>query len=337
MDKAILYKYLRGEATPQEKETLIKWINEKEENEKFFTGQANLWVWQHMPEKRACSRDYAEFRSLIKRTRKTVPARRWSRYAAAVLLCLLTANLILLHYNTRPAAVTELTASASPAGKAKVIREFYTDNGVKARIQLPDSTQVWLNSGTKISYPEEFGSASREIWFSGEAYFDVAKDSLRPMIIHNRKSFRVKVLGTRFNLKNYDNDRSAQLTLYSGKVEVLSRNTKGINTVTTLHPNETVVISGDAPVQKKQISGAAEYAEWKEGKIVFSGTKMPEVIKTLERWHGVTFRVQDPEILEYSFTARFSSESIVQILEFLKIATYIDYKTSDNQIILTKR
>lgn len=337
MNKSSIDKYLRGEATPEERAALMSWINAKEENEKFFIEQTNIWVWEHMPEKRADEQDYAEFRKLIQPARKLFPGRRWIQCAAALLLCLLTANLFLLYQNTHPDTVKVTTASAPRHGKAKVMKEFYTDNGVKAKILLPDSTTIWLNSGTKISYPEEFGKTSRELWFSGEAYFDVAKDSLRPLIIHNNKAFRLKVLGTRFNLKNYDNDRSAQVTLYSGKVEVLSQNVAGPDTATTLYPRETVIISEGSPVKKEPIHDPEEFSEWKKGEIIFSGTQMPEVIKTLERWHGITFRIEDPEILHYEFTARFSSESIVQIMEYLRMTTFIEYKISGNQVVLMRR
>lgn len=344
MNKNYIYKYLSGETTKEENDILLDWVNKNKKNEKFFIEQANIWIWQNMPQKRARAEDYAEFKELLKSKKKSkiILNKSVVLSAAAIFLCLFTLNLTLFYYSKKDSkSLTPesdiLTAQNIKYKKIAVIKEFYTDKGVKAKLILPDSSVVWLNSGTKISYPDEFGEKARIISFSGEAYFDVAKDAERPMIINNNKGFQVKVLGTKFNLKNYDDDNSAQVTLYSGKIEVLRKNGEGRDEIISVLPNETAVILERNPIKKTRLNDAYTLSEWREGKIIFSETKMPQVIKTLERWHGVKFRVTDPQVLDYMFTAKFNSESIVQIMEFLKMTTFIDYRILNNEIILTKR
>ena len=76
---------------------------------------------------------------------------------------------------------------------------------------------------------------------------------------------------------------------------------------------------------------------WKMGKIHFDSTPVSEAIKILNRWHGTQFTVNNPEILDYEITGNFENESIVQILELIKLTTYIDYTIDGKNIVLTKR
>lgn len=343
MNKNLIYTYLSGQASPEETEQLFDWINQNEENEKFFITQMNLWIRQQIPTQRTSPANYVAFRELLQKKNCSVRKQGKSprilfliRSAAAILLALLALNLTLLYYNHRIQLPVQTADRGISVPRTEVLKEFFTNNGVKAKIRLPDSSTVWLNSGSRLSYPETFGQESRNITFSGEAYFDVIPDSTRPMVIQNQ-GFAVKVLGTQFNLKNYKGDPSAQITLYCGKVEVHRCSRSGKEEITTLLPNETVILSPDKKVQKDHLTDAPVLSEWKEGKLTFRETPLPEVIKTLERWHGVTFTVQDPQVLKYKFTASFHSESIVQILEFLKMTTFTNYTVSGNNIILTKR
>src|SRR5205085_10891901 len=82
-----------------------------------------------------------------------------------------------------------------------------TKPGSKSKLQLPDGTQVWLNSDSKITYGESFMGATREVQLSGEAYFDVVKDKEHPFIIHTQ-SIDLKVLGTAFNVRSYANEKN---------------------------------------------------------------------------------------------------------------------------------
>ena len=79
-------------------------------------------------------------------------------------------------------------------------------------ITLPDSSRVWLNSDSRISYPDEFTGNKRVVSLSGEAYFEVTKDSLHPMVVLTNKDFTVEVLGTTFNIRSYENDATAETT-----------------------------------------------------------------------------------------------------------------------------
>ena len=110
---------------------------------------------------------------------------------------------------------------------------FSSPSGQRANLTLPDGTEVYLNSRSTISYKQSFGKENRELSFSGEGFFKVAKKKESPFIIHSN-GLKIRVLGTTFNLYNYDSEEYAEVALVEGCVQV---NTDD-NQVVHLLPNE---------------------------------------------------------------------------------------------------
>ena len=97
--------------------------------------------------------------------------------------------------------------------------EVYAGMGERREIVLPDSTHVWLNAGTKLIYPKQFNRSMRQVYLSGEMFADVRRDEDRPFIV-SADRLEVKVLGTQFNLKSYQEDAKSEVSLVRGKVSV---------------------------------------------------------------------------------------------------------------------
>lgn len=348
MDKDLILKYVNKTASEKEKAKVLRWAAESMENEKALIEMMNTWVSEHMPQEEADDAKYQEFgyylhgynASAAKNSKyHRINVIGWSVAVAAILL-LLCWNLFLANttktIETTPAVTHQLAENITPANH---IRTLYTDKGVKARITLPDSSTVWLNSDTRIEYPEVFDKHIRNIKLSGEAYFEVKSDSLSPMIITTSKGFQVKVTGTTFNIKAYDDDEIAQTTLYSGSISLLYKNNQNVVVEKNLKPRQSVDLSnGNTYLKANPSPEELEVASmWKMGKIYFDSTPLGEAIKILNRWHGSQFIVKDAEILDYEITANFENESIVQIMELIKLTTLIDYSISSNKITLIKR
>jgi ferric-dicitrate binding protein FerR (iron transport regulator) len=167
----------------------------------------------------------------------------------------------------------------------------------------------------------------------GEGYFKVHTASTWPMYISTSKGVTARILGTEFNLSSYSDDAEFKLTLVNGKVEVYNQSNKKIG----LLPNERLVISDHAvSARKSHLTSTEDDVAWKEGYLIFANTPMQEVVKKLERWYGVHITLSDKELFGYSFTARFQSESVTQVLDLLKISSNIRYKIKDKNVILYK-
>ena len=343
MKKELLLRYIKGEATNKEEREILEWVGKSQENEKYFVLLNNLWLSQNMSDKKASKE---ELEAIVKLTTgKKVFGGRFRRYLpyAAAALIILSIGLNFLLFN---GTLSPRKKSDEPVRMAYLPTEYkheiYTEKGVKARVILPDGSKVWLNSDSRMVYPDRFETDIREIEFSGEAYFDVVKDSLRPLVINTNKDFKVEVLGTKFNLKSYDNDAEARTTLYSGSVNIVSKvpggklkNDKEV--VTKLKPLESCIIRDKQnPIHIKPENPEKQTA-WKDGRIIFESTPMLETIKILERWHGVEFEVKDKSVYTFDITARFKSESIVQIMEMIKYCALIDYSIDSNKVVLYRR
>ena len=196
MKKELLLKYIKGEATKHEEIEIYDWIGKSPDNERYLVILNNLWISQNISQNKADEREVEEIRLLT--TKRGNLFKRYAKYisyaAAAVVVLSLALNLFLLDSNSRlvrrfndtPVRLSELSRDYK--------HEIYTEKGVKAKITLPDGSAVWLNSDSRIIYPDRFESDIREIEFSGEAYFDVVSDSLRPLIIKTNKDFKIEDL-----------------------------------------------------------------------------------------------------------------------------------------------
>ena len=204
--------------------------------------------------------------------------------------------------------------------------QIYTvENGVKGKVTLPDSTVVWLNSGTTLALDNDF-HIKRQVSLSGEAYFDVKADKKNPFYINTGKGVTVKVTGTEFNLSCYNDQNDVKLCLVEGSVELLS----GKKTIYRMTEHEEVAIlnSNVAPTK----TGAELRTAWMQGRLLFDNTPMEEVVKRLEKWYGVQIVVEDSNIYKSSFTGDFQSESIIQVLELMKITSAVNYKVEGREV-----
>lgn len=347
MDKNLIIKYINKTASQEEIQKVLEWASISKENETLLVEMMNRWVADHMPHTEADDTKYDEFRHYLNGYNSSAAQNRrsgrLSSYAwisaAAIIVLLVAWNIFLMQRMGNQANIKLAEQNMIESVPANHIRTIYTEKGVKAKIMLPDSSSVWLNSDTKIEYPELFNTQTREVRLSGEAYFEVKADSLHPMIITTGKGFKVKVTGTAFNIKAYEDDETAKTTLYSGSISLLYRGNGNKLIEKTLQPYQSVDLSDKKiSINNNATEEQMENASiWKVGKIHFESTPISEVIKILNRWHGTQFTVTDQDILKYRITANFENESIVQILELIKMTTFIDYSISGKNITLTKR
>jgi ferric-dicitrate binding protein FerR (iron transport regulator) len=261
---------------------------------------------------------------------------------AVVLLCIsVTLNCLQYFRNNQVQAVSDNIAENHPVEVVSVAQNeqtFYTENGIKAKIMLPDSSVVWLNSGSSITYPQNFSGAERTVKFSGEGYFDIRKNEQEPMVVTTPRGMKVKVLGTKFHICSYDDDADEQATLFSGKINI-SRvvDNEVVVKEKEMRPLESVNFSNANKAVLVANSDTTKKIAWKNGELLFENTPMSDVVKKLERWHGADIIVKDFSILKYKFTARFRSESIVQILELLTFTAPVDFSIENNQVFLSER
>lgn len=209
--------------------------------------------------------------------------------------------------------------------------EVNTPKGVYSKIELPDGTTVFLNSGSKMIYPARFNGRKREVKLWGEGFFDVKKDA-SPFIVSSQR-IRVKVLGTAFNFRNYPSDSIGIVTLERGAVELSLVNH---NKKVVMKPNEQVILNKNKTefIVKSKID-PKDFSSWKDGEFVFKSISFPELCNNLERRYNYTFVIENDQYSHETFTGKFKhGESIEQIMEIIKLNTSIHYKIVKDSIII---
>lgn len=270
-------------------------------------------------------KDYNARKALVKVNKALVPRKSisWKYYlqktAAILFIPLLIGSISYIFY-----------MSNRKIGSEIVWQTVETVPGQKSFIELPDGTQVWLNSETKLTYSLPFCENSREIRLTGEAFFEVVKMDDCPFHV-DLGEIGVKVLGTEFNISNYATDNSARIYLNSGNVQIYSTGKENESVLANMNPGEIAFYQKDS----KEISLDRRNSEismaWMEGKLVFRDEAMTDVVGRLNRWFNVDIEIIDPVISEYSYTATFQHESLEQVLELLKISAPIDYKIQSRE------
>ena len=224
--------------------------------------------------------------------------------------------------------------------------ELIVPVGEKSQIVLADGTHVWVNSGSRLKYPTQFGNKSREVFLQGEAYFDVVKKDNHSPFIVNTKDVKIKVLGTAFNVKCYPGDVKTQTTVIRGLVEVT--NTTGIHKSVLIKPNQmATIVNGDRSgmgtlntirnIEVKNVK-TEPVVSWKDQLLVFSDEPLNEIAVKLERWFNVKIKILDDSLGKECYNGKFvHNETIYQVLEAIQLTTPIKYKVINNEIIIDKK
>jgi transmembrane sensor len=231
--------------------------------------------------------------------------------------------------------------------------------GARTKLVLPDGTQVWLNSNSKLKYAGDFNTHSREVELEGEAFFDVVKNASLPFIVHSA-AINVRVLGTAFTIKSYPQDETIEATLLRGMIEIYRQDNPNTPRI-ILKPNEKLVFSKHLSPATLPIgtAGAASArpvihapdiavnsipfnipdsekveTSWMYNKLVFNGDSFRELAEKMERWYNVKIIFRDETLYKYRFGGVFADESVEEALNALQLTAKFTYTIRGNEIEL---
>lgn len=257
--------------------------------------------------------DDKAYEILEKRIEKTHTKQLFIKYlfrvAAVLLLPLITSTAVLSYILINQSSGEETT--------------FYTVNsipGLITQLELPDKSKVWLNGNSTLKYPSHFNGKKREVYLTGEGYFEVVSDKQNPFYVVVDKDTKVKAYGTKFNVNSYENEKAFEAVLEQGKIDVFAGNEK-----LTLNENELASFnkeSGQTTVSKIY---AYERTSWKDGRLVFRNTPLEDVIRRLSRQYNVDIILHKESLVDYKFRAAFSGETITEILDYLKLVAPLEW------------
>ncbi|MDN3689449.1 FecR family protein [Cyclobacterium jeungdonense] len=205
----------------------------------------------------------------------------------------------------------------------------YNPQGQKSKIHLPDGSTVIINADSEIKYSSDFGVNNREIYLTGESFFEVAPDSLLPFRVFTG-NIVTTALGTSFNIQSYKPDR-VNVQLATGKVEVV--NELDENQLVFLQPGEQVTANGSQKFVKGSFNPQKAFL-WKSGILLFDKVSFSEFALTLERWYGVEIDLVNTPARGLKISGEFKETYLSNVLESIGYAYGFNYKIDQKKVKL---
>ncbi|MBO6620398.1 MAG: DUF4974 domain-containing protein [Balneola sp.] len=211
-------------------------------------------------------------------------------------------------------------------------QELITKKGEQKRFILSDGSKVTLAPDSKLRLSENYTTGNRDVFLTGEAFFNVISDPERPFKVHINGTI-TKVLGTQFNVISYPPDLSVEMAVLEGSVSVLAVKE---NERVFLKPGELGSYTPSKKITVRNID-VNKYLGWMEGKLIFENQPLSQITDRLERWYNIPFEIKDKEIKELTITATFNrKQPLEEVLDALALSLDIAY-SKNNKSITFKR
>lgn len=205
-----------------------------------------------------------------------------------------------------------------------------TDRSESKFIQLEDSSRIWLNSSSSLEFPDQFDPAKREVFLTGEAYFDIKHADKVPFIIHTG-NVSTTVLGTAFNIKAYPGQKTITISVSRGKVKI----TRDDGWETTLIKGQQLKLNEEQKKTTEKNIPAENIAAWQQGNIVFDDEELKDIISDMERIYNVSIYISNDELEELKISTSFKREiGVEQALQVLCKLTDTQLKQKDGIYII---
>jgi transmembrane sensor len=247
------------------------------------------------------------------------------RVAAILFIPLLLGSMLTFYYlNSRFDRITENVA----------MQQVVASPGSRVHFTLPDKTEVWLNSESKLEFPMNLNFQSkREVKLIGQGYFKVAPDKMHPFIVMI-DGIGVKALGTSFDVSGYENEMQIKSTLEEGSIALLG---KDDNEMARLNPGQQAILNKSTQrILIKNVDTALS-TSWKDGKLIFRNASLIEVTRQLERWYNCEIHL-DNKLLDSGlfYTATIQDETLGEVLKMIEISTSVKTKIEKREVFIEK-
>jgi transmembrane sensor len=356
----MIVRYLSESASESEMEAVINWIAEKEENKRLFSEIKMIWLESGVAYQKDDDELDNTYNRLIARIRSQqsdnfgLSLKKNSRKfglnfykVAAAIFALVSLSVSILY-------ITKIEKEVP----AVLYSEIVIPYGSKSSLILSDGTKIWLNSGSKLRYPDRFTGDKRDVFLEGEAFFEVTPNK-KSLFVVKTAQVNVKVYGTKFNVKCFPGEKNIETALVSGSIELekIGNNGKVIKTF-KMKPRQIVAYSKAndqfvlfdstsfnkskgskqspnfrhmEPIQPKSIDIVTS---WKDNKLTFRSDSINVLTEKLQRWYNVTIELKAEELKNFTFTGTFTTETVEQALKYLQLTTPFDYEIHKNKIVI---
>ena len=322
----LIIAYLSGNISAEDNQMLKAWLSKDPANRTILRRCREIWMttqaehqatnydWKAGFEKFCLRKEQQQQQTRSQRNYRLVKLLRY----AALLVFAVSVAAVICYRQGRNSWMGQLADASMnvPMGSTMALR-------------LPDGTQVNLNGGSTLSYPQSFGLKSRKVKLSGEAYFTIVHHTDQPIEILTSK-MTVRDIGTKLNITNYPEDSQARIVIDEGSVELKTENDTQASIIVAGQEAIIDKRSGHITILNKQSDGNA----WSKGELIFHNTTVADIAKRLERTYNIDISIHHPATANKRFYGTFSTreQSYTDILQALKETGTLRYSTKGRHI-----
>lgn len=262
---------------------------------------------------------HRQIRMLIRKRK----LRRILSVAAAVLLPVLFISVFWININSRVGNI--LFASSETVSESAVL-------GERKVVVFQDGTKVYLNAGSKLSYPSFWTLSDRDVKLEGEAFFQVEKNPKRPFVV-DMNGVSLTVYGTRFNAKAYPQDDAVEVVLFDGDVVF-----NAVGKDYDMEPSEQLAYSrSTGNVEIISLKSPNDQILWTENVIMFRNNTLREIAEVLSRWYNVKFEVEDELLYSRTFTLKTDHQPLHVLLEEMEYVSDLHFELKENIVKVVRK
>ena len=357
----LLFKYFSGEASEQEAEAIIKWLDASQVNrDEFVKSKKNYIETTHhfLNAEETSKQKFKEFESYIE-SKEAIKEKKSALHLVNRLIRYAAVFLLLTGFSLASYFLGRSNKNMDNDNDFYVVNVPY---GGRSNLTLPDGSTVDLNAGSTLKYSKMYGINSRELYLEGEGLFKVEKHKF-PMVLHT-SHIDINVLGTVFNVKSYKDENNIETTLLEGSIRVETPD-KPANPPIFLEPNEKLVFNKTElkSVKNNNIQNAGDKEEkttkagkeetlhhdlykissnvdvypsvsWKEGKYILSGETLENLSIILTRKFDVTFSFENEDVKKHVYSGTIGDYPLEQVLEALTLTSPVIYTIKEKHVTL---
>lgn len=312
--KKLIKKYNNGTATEAERLIIDTWYESFDEDQLFIPGTRTK-------EETEATRENIFARLMPQSPKKAWHSHTWLQVAASVVIVL---GSYFIYQQGQP-------SKKAPQEVPILSKTYSTGNKEIKKILLQDSTIIWLNANSTLTLKKNFGRGSRQVQLSGEANFEVKRDTLRPFLVDARE-LQVRVLGTSFNVRSYQHLSQIKVSVTSGKVRVSEKEKQ----LAVLIKNQGLNYDKNNAAFKVIAIEPSSQTSWTAGKVTLQKASYEELQQAMLNLYAIKVRTEDHKVksFRYDITLR-STQRKADVLKNLEIILSKEIKQEgSNEIII---
>ncbi|MBW6536582.1 MAG: FecR family protein [Mariniphaga sp.] len=339
-EKKALIDYFSGNLSAEDSKILNKWLERSEANKLLFDQLSDVWQSVNLikyHDKIDVEKAWKEIQYQLNKSNSAQQQTtfKWLKVAAVFVLVFISGGIAHYFLSQKP-ETTEYPLQV----------EYFAPLGSRSFIKMPDGSKIWLNAGTTLTYKNNFGTDNREVYLTGEAFFEIEKNPLFPFIVQT-SDISITALGTKFNVKAYDEEKTIETMLVEGSIRLEGNNFKLAEEIILKEKEkaiftkkeQTINLTEQNSLPKENIAEIKPKSElkiitsvepepiisWKDERWIINNEKLSSLSKKLERRYAVNFIFDNDLLKEYAFGGTLEDETLEQVLDAICSSSPVKY------------